>query len=243
MTQWYKEDLAYIHDVGYGDHARRSAAGILEILAQAGLQNGSLVDLGCGTGLSALEFAKAGYRVLGVDLSESAIALARTRVPQAEFRVESLFKTELPNCCAVTAIGEVLNYLFDTNGDRALLARLFERIYTALIPGGIFIFDIAQPGQVQPGMAIRGFTQGKDWVVLLEKEEDRDRAILTRRIITFRQVGEYYRRDEEIHQQCLYRATDLAADLHRIGFEVRIIGNYGEYTLLANRAAIVARKP
>lgn len=48
MTQWYREDLAYIHDVGYGDHARQSAAGILEILAQNGVREGLIVDLGCG---------------------------------------------------------------------------------------------------------------------------------------------------------------------------------------------------
>jgi 2-polyprenyl-3-methyl-5-hydroxy-6-metoxy-1,4-benzoquinol methylase len=36
-------------------------------------------DLGCGNGLSALEFAKAGYHVLGVDLSESLVAIAKKR--------------------------------------------------------------------------------------------------------------------------------------------------------------------
>ncbi len=32
MEKWYKEDLAYIHDVGFCDYAVKSAPGILEIL-------------------------------------------------------------------------------------------------------------------------------------------------------------------------------------------------------------------
>jgi SAM-dependent methyltransferase len=73
MKEWYKEDLAFIHDVGFSDYALKSAPGILEILAQSQIREGLVVDLGCGSGLSAQEFAKAHYQVLGVDISESMI--------------------------------------------------------------------------------------------------------------------------------------------------------------------------
>ncbi|MEP0878356.1 class I SAM-dependent methyltransferase [Funiculus sociatus GB2-M2] len=148
MTEWYKEDLAFIHDVGFSDYALKSAPGILEILDRSNIRKGLVVDLGCGTGLWAQELEKAHYRVLGVDISDSAIAIARTRVPNAEFRVESLFKTDIPPCSAVTSISECLNYLFDPDNDRQTLNQVFRRIYSALIPGGVFVFDIAEPGQV-----------------------------------------------------------------------------------------------
>ena len=106
MKEWYKEDLAYIHDVGHSDYALKSAPGILKILAQNNIRDGLIVDLGCGSGLSALELTKAHYQILGVDISESLIAIARTRVPNAEFRVESLFKIDIPSCNAVISIGE-----------------------------------------------------------------------------------------------------------------------------------------
>ena len=35
MTKWYREDLAYIHGVGFGDFALEPAPGILEILARS----------------------------------------------------------------------------------------------------------------------------------------------------------------------------------------------------------------
>ncbi|NEQ51807.1 MAG: methyltransferase domain-containing protein, partial [Leptolyngbya sp. SIO3F4] len=106
MSDCYREDLAYIHDVGYGDHAVKSSPEIIKILDQNSLHDGLIVDLGCGSGISALEFTKAGYRVLGIDISESMIAIAKVRAPSAEFCVTSLFKTAIPHCQAVTAIGE-----------------------------------------------------------------------------------------------------------------------------------------
>ena len=44
MTGWYKEDLAYIHDVGHGDFALGAAPGILEIFARNSIWGGLVVD-------------------------------------------------------------------------------------------------------------------------------------------------------------------------------------------------------
>ena len=243
MQAYYKADLAYIHDVGYGDYALKSALGILNILNQNHIPEGLIVDLGCGSGLSALEFTKAGYRVLGIDISEAMISLARTRVsqPQAEFRVASLFTTDIPQCKVVTSIGECLNYLFDPDNNVQLLIQLFERTYKALMPGGLFIFDIAEPGQV--GNNSQHFTEGPDWIVLIEKEENSEQSTLTRRIITLRQVGDKYTRDDEVHHMHLYRSTDIAHKLRQVGFKVQTMRSYGEYKLPKAHAAFIARKP
>jgi SAM-dependent methyltransferase len=243
MEEWYKQDLAYIHDVGYSDYALKSAPGILEILAQNNIHEGLIVELGCGSGLSTLEFTKANYRVLGIDISESMIAIARTRVPDAEFRIQSLFQADIPLCNAVTSISECLNYLFDPDNNRQLLVQLFHRIYKALAPGGIFLFDIAEPGQVDQGITTKGFTEGKDWIVLVEKEENQEQETLSRRIISFRQVGEHYRRDDEVHHLRLYKATEIGKELEQVGFQVQIMRSYGEYVLPKAHAAFIARKP
>lgn len=62
---------AFIHDAGFHDYALKSASGILSILAQNKIQSGLVVDLGCGSGLSAQEFVLADYQVLGIDISSS----------------------------------------------------------------------------------------------------------------------------------------------------------------------------
>ncbi|MDJ0724202.1 MAG: class I SAM-dependent methyltransferase [Prochloraceae cyanobacterium] len=242
MTEFYRQDLAYIHDIGFSDWAVQSAPGILEILAKNEVKDGLIVDLGCGTGLSAREFVKAGYEVLGIDISEGAIAIAKKKVPDAEFRLGSVFKVEIPACNAVIAISECLNYLFDRDNNDRELIKLFDRIDRALIPGGVFIFDIVEPGQVKTGQISQGFREGKDWIVLVEKEEDREKNILNRRIITFRKIGEYYRRDEEIHCQRLYQRKDIEQKLQEVGFKVEIMDGYGDYKLPIARVAFVATK-
>lgn len=250
MKEWYKEDLAYIHDVGHGDFALGSAPGIVEILRRSGIERGLVVDLGCGSGILARELTKARYRVLGIDISESMIAIARRRAPKAEFRLGSLFKAQIPPCQAVTSIGECFNYLFDSDNDREALFRLFRRVYGALTPGGVFIFDIAEPGQVARGAISRGFAKGRDWAVLSEKEEDWEHRELIRRITCFRkvgrkvgrEVGQCYRRSEETHRQRLYKAADVASELRRAGFSVRTMRAYGAYPLPRAHAAFAARK-
>jgi len=241
--RWYGPDLAYIHDAGFGDYALGSAPGILGILRDSGISEGLAVDLGCGSGLWARALTDAGYRVLGIDISEEMIALARRRVPEAEFRVSSLFESDILPCKAVTAIGECFNYTFGPQAGGERLHRLFRRVYEALVPGGAFIFDVAEPGQVRSREPVRSFSTGEDWAVLVEKQEDTEHKTLTRRIVSFRKAGEHYRRSQETHLLRLYRSAEISAGLRRVGFRVRTRRGYGRYLLPKAHAAFVARRP
>src|SRR5918997_2457450 len=206
-TEWYREDFAYIHDVGHADFALESAPGILEILGQSRILGGLVVDLGCGSGLWARELVDAGYRVLGIDISEAMVEISRRRVPEAEFRVGSLFDADIPPCVAVTAISEVLNYLFDEEAGG--LIPLFRRVYEALVPGGVFVFDVLGPGQVPPGATAMGLREGEDWAVISERKEDAERGTMTRRIVSFRKVGERYRREGEVPRARVFKTVEM----------------------------------
>jgi SAM-dependent methyltransferase len=238
----YNEDLAYIHDLGFRDYALKSMPGILAILQQLQISTGLVVELGCGSGLSAQVLHQSGYQVLGIDRSAAMIAIAKKRVPTAEFRVASLFAVDIPNCAAVISIGECFNYLFDPDADQRL-EPLFERIYQALAPGGGLIFDVVLPGQVPPDQVIQSFREGEDWVVLVEKQEDLVEQILRRRIITLRQVGDLYRRTEEVHLQRLFDPVTVSEALRQVGFQVDSLDRYGEFILPPARMAFLARKP
>lgn len=96
----------------------------------------SLVDLGCGTGGNAAAFA-GDYRVIGLDPSPDAIALARERFPQVDF-----IRTDDPSAGAshlerggVIVITDVLEHVVD---DRDLLGRAVD----ALPPGGHVIITV-----------------------------------------------------------------------------------------------------
>jgi SAM-dependent methyltransferase len=232
----YRSDLAYIHDVGFGDFARKAAPGLLAILRRADIRSGLVVDLGCGSGIWAAELTRRGYDVLGIDISRPMIELARKRAPAARFINASFLSAKLPPCDAVTAIGECFNYTFDRRNSRRELARFFRRVHEALRPGGVLIFDIAEPGQA----ARRAYAEGNDWAILFEAEPRRN--LLLRRLTTFRQVGKLYRRSQETHRLRLYRSSDVAAELRPAGFAVHIAHAYGRMPLPSANAAFVATK-
>jgi SAM-dependent methyltransferase len=237
----YGEDLAFVHDTGFGGFAREAAPGVLAILARTGVDSGRVLDLGCGSGIWASCLVKHGYQVVGIDSSEAMIRLARRRAPNAEFQVGSLFRGALPRCEAVTALGECVSYLFDRAG--RTLPRLFRRVYAALAPGGVFVFDLVEPGELGAAGTARVFVQDGDWLVAVEKAEDGARGILTRRIVTFRRLGRRYRRSEELHRLRLHRAADVLRDLRAAGFRARAIRRYGALRLATARVGFVARKP
>src|SRR5688572_7386388 len=113
MEEAYRDDLAYIHDAGFGGFARGAGALLLGELSRRGLDGGLVIDPGCGSGILSEQVPARGFDVLGIDLSAAFVELARRRVPGGRFRVESLLTAELPPCVAVAAVGECVNYLFD----------------------------------------------------------------------------------------------------------------------------------
>lgn len=239
MKSAYDTDLAYIHHTGFGAFVRNAAPGLLAILRRNSLHRGLVVDLGCGGGLWAGELTHRGYDALGIDLSPAMVALARKVAPQARFLVGSLLKVQLPPCVAVTAPGEVLNYLSDGDDHRQELTRFFRRVHQALRPGGVLIFDMAGPER-ERGRAPRRWFSGDDWAILLEVQQQGD--LLTRRMIVFRKTGKTYRRSEEVHRLWLCPPGLILTELRRAGFTARTISGYGKAKFERGLAGFVARR-
>jgi SAM-dependent methyltransferase len=229
----YDEDLAYTHEQGYSGVAEDAAAFVLGLLRPGS----TVVELGCGPGVTARRLLDAGHDVVGIDQSAALIALARRRAPEATFVVGSFVTSRLPDCDAVLAIGEVFNYLFDERNTRAALPGLFARIHAALRPGGRLVFDLASPA-VRRGHGARVWNAGADWATLVENDESGD--ILARRITTFRKRGSDYRRTEELHRQRLYRPGEILPLLRAAGFRARTSRGYSAGP---GRHIYVARKP
>ena len=52
---------------------------IIETLAQDGIRDGLVLELGCGTGTVTVMLADAGYDMIGVDFSEEMLEIAREK--------------------------------------------------------------------------------------------------------------------------------------------------------------------
>jgi SAM-dependent methyltransferase len=241
MRQAYADDLAYIHDVGFSDFVNNAAPGLLAILRKHGKRGGLVIDLGCGSGIWARRLSDEGYDVLGIDISPAMIRLARKKAPRARFATGSFLSSKLPPCNVITAIGEVLNYGFDPRNGSRELQRFFNRAHEALQPGGLLIFDMAEPGRGGPDRFRQGGSVGKDWAILFRMEENRGQVV--RQIVTFRKSGKDYRRSEETHVLRLYKRSLISNMLESAGFQVKTLAGYGRSKFPAGLTAFLAKKP
>ena len=226
---FYAADLARIHDEGFGDFARAAACELLQHLHGGGL----IAELGCGTGITSQIFCANGYDVIGIDISPDMLAIARRRAPQAEFREGSIWDAQLPSCAAVTAIGEIVNYATDTSAGPERLPELFARVFEALEPGGLFMFDFATPGRAGPARCV----EGHGWRIESETSETGD--MLERRMRI--EIDGSSR--EEVHRLRLYDAGDVLARLDAAGFASEELARYCDFGFWPGYAAFVAARP
>src|SRR5690625_916976 len=81
MTAWYEESFGEDYLLVYKHRSQKEAdQQIASILPLLGLKpEDHILDLCCGTGRHSVALAKAGYRVTGLDLSETLLAYAHQR--------------------------------------------------------------------------------------------------------------------------------------------------------------------
>jgi SAM-dependent methyltransferase len=224
LSSWYRDDLAWIHHTGFSEFSESAAPWLIETLPR-----GLVVDIGCGSGVLARELTRSGFDVLGIDASPSMIALARETAPNARFETGTFANANIPQCSAVVALGEVLNY-----GHRDELPAFFERVANN---ARMLVFDIAERGSYPAHDEVR--TGGDDWSVIAIKDSDGER--LTRRVLTFREIDGRTQRDEEVHALELYDRDDVIRMLRGAGFAVKVRHSYGPYRLPKGHAVYVAR--
>lgn len=192
----------------------------------------AMLDLACGTGTLALLMAERGYTVLGLDRSAAMLEQARRKAAndaQAAVRfVEGDMRdftlpapVDLATCCYDT-----LNYLTDP----ADLGRCFESVARALVPSGLFCFDLATDFFLQnywQGVEVDqfgGVTQ------VMQSHYDASSGYSTLVLTGFVPAGRgRYRRFREVHVERAYSQAEVAALLQAAGFAVEAV--YDCFTL------------
>lgn len=94
-----------------------------------------VLDLGCGAGVPATQWLAERYRVVGVDLSERQLALARQHVPSADLVLADLAEIDFPprSFDAVVSLYAIIHV---SCADQPALVR---RVARWLKPGGLFL--------------------------------------------------------------------------------------------------------
>lgn len=236
----YDADLAHIHVEGYGFHWSGAAPSLLKWLNEFGIpKGGRVVDLGCGGGQLLKQLVKEGYKGCGIDVSEHMIRIAQENTPRADFLCGSFDEVAIPSCVAATSLGEPLNYL---NSGPAM-RRTMRNVFSALSPGGVFIFDVRHPPK-NPVDVCHHHKVARDWFCHARIEEDHRKGQITRNITTFRlQSDGKYHRYEEIHRLKVFSRSEVLEWLRKIGFRVQTRRSYDAYQLGARQSVFICRKP
>ncbi len=137
----FGKDYADIYDALYKDQNFLAEANAVYALANEVIQGSGkldLLDLGCGTGNHS-QYFKNNFNVIGVDLSDEMLAIARQKVPDVRFQQGNARTFNLDQQCDVVAMmSAVLGY---QHTNEEVLATL-RNVRSHLRPGGMFVFDV-----------------------------------------------------------------------------------------------------
>ena len=191
----------------------------MEILKREGYKPRTVVDLACGTGSVTAILAKMGYPVLGVDMSEEMLTEAMGKVMDMEnpprFVCQKLQQLHLPRAVdmAVCAL-DSLDYITDPDDCKEAI----RRVYKALNPGGIFIFDVNTPEKLRAMDGQVFLDEDDDVYCVWRGEFDRETNICSYGMDLFQRQGDAWYRSFEEHCEYAYSEQQLREYLKAAGF-------------------------
>jgi ubiquinone/menaquinone biosynthesis C-methylase UbiE len=130
----------------YSESNKSPADFIDEFLKYLGSNKGKTVlDLGSGPGVNAGYMASKGFQVVGIDISERMVELAKNKYPHVEFRLGDMTKLTFP---ADSFDGILASYsLIHLTKDA--VAFVLAKLYEILKPGGLIYISIQSGNSAQ----------------------------------------------------------------------------------------------
>lgn len=186
----------------------------------------SIVELGCGTGTLAAILAARGYQVTAVDLSPDMLSVAAEKCEELDVQLvcQDMSKLALPmQADAVICCLDSLNYVTRP----AQVQRTFQRVFRALKPGGLFLFDVKTPYALESADGQVYIDENEEVYCVWRGEYDARRRICGYGIDLFalQEDGSWWR-DGEYHEEYAYTMEELSAWLGEAGFaRVKQFGN------------------
>lgn len=231
--------FAWFYSQGWGLDYHNEVRPVLENHVFPRLADGSRVlDLCCGSGDLSRALADRGYKVTGIDGSEEMLHCARRQVPGADFRLEDARDFRLgPQFSAALSTFDSLNHVLSL----AELEAVFENVYRALLPGGLFVFDLNMQEAFET-MWRGSFSSVQDTAVgITNGSYDPVEKVGRAQVTLFRPDGDgrWCRSDVTVLEKC-YPVEEVTDALARTGFtgietrEAWELGMRGEVALGRN---------
>ena len=221
-----------------------------ELLKEYGVQDGLVLDLGCGTGTMTELLAADGYDMIGVDNSEEMLEIAREKQIKSGHEIlyllQDMREFELYGTVrAVVSVCDCVNYVTEEED----LAEVFRLVNNYLDPDGVFLFDFNTKYKYQEILGDQVIAEDREacsfiWDNFYYEEEKINEYDLT---LFIQEDGseDLYRRYQETHYQRGYTLEEMKELVERSGlvFEAAYDAvTHEEPTEKSERIYIVARE-
>lgn len=206
---------------------------ICSLLARYGLDRGLLLDLGCGTGTLSVLLAKAGYEVVGADISPDMLAVAQEKAFAAGqdilFLCQDMTRLDLYGTLdAAVCTLDALNHL----PSRAAVEEALRRVSLFLNPDGVFIFDTNTLYKHREVLGNNTFVYDTDEVYCVwQNELQSDEKTVDISLDFFMPASDdapIYERESEQFTECAYSGAEWEEMIKNAGFSV--LGVFDGYT-------------
>ena len=254
----------FMDNVPYGEWSRY----VIGLLREYGIDGGLVCELGCGTGSITRRLRDAGYDMIGFDISEDMLDVAREyefeKVWQGEgegnrgqecgegldilYLNQDMREFELyGTVAAIISLCDSMNYITQEED----LKKVFELVNNYLDPGGIFIFDMNTVHKYRDLIGDATIAENREDCSLIWENSYQEETGLNQYDITiFRRVdfeeGEaLYERIQETHIQRAYEPETIVRLIDEAGMEFVAMydaGTHNAVTAETERIYFIARE-
>lgn len=196
---------------------------LVSLLKKYGVEDGLVLDMGCGTGAMTRYLDAHGYDMTGIDVSEEMLTIAKEKSSSdILYLLQDMREFELYGTMrAAVSICDSMNYILEEDD----LLQFFSLVNNYLDPGGIFIFDLNTVYKYQEILGEQTIAEDREecsfiWDNFYDEEEMINEYDLT---VFVQEEGDLFRRYCETHYQRAYSLETVRALIEKAGMEVLAI--------------------
>ena len=217
-------DFARVYDI-FMDNVEyeKWAEYLIGSLKEYGIEDGIVLELGCGTGVMTELLAESGYDMIGVDNSEEMLGEAMEKRAESGHEIlyleQDMREFELYGTVkAIVSICDSMNYITE---DEDLL-EVFKLVNNYLDPEGVFIFDLNTVYKYEKILGEQTIAENReDASFIWDNYYDEEEQINEYDLALFIPEGKdgLYRKYEEVHYQRAYELELVKELLEKAGME------------------------
>jgi len=228
VTQWYKNffEKYYFPFLSRRRTPLDTEKEVRFIVEVLGLKNnGKILDLACGGGRHAIELAKSGHSVVGIDLNKKCLISARHEAKKAKLLLNFLYgdMRSIPfneEFDATISMFSSFGYL-ETEEDNN---KVIEEIFKSLKTKGILLLDLQNKNWILKNVPTKTWDEQGGFFLLEKRKYDAESKFYNNEIT----IISPSKKIEKVYSSVrLYELVEIKEKIKQRGFNIlRAFGNY-----------------